>query len=117
HDRTRELVKGYMKCNIISQYGNEENGILAQESEIKDKSHIFYLNHASYFFEILKFNEDKKVDFGEPGRIVLTDLFNYAFPMIRYDTGDIGIMREANEDSNGYPVLTKLYGRRIDLIF
>src|SRR5699024_8957446 len=38
-------------------------------------------------------------------------------PLIRYDTGDTGIMQEKNKYSNGFPVITKLYGRRVDLVF
>ena len=51
------------------------------------------------------------------GRIVITDLYNYAFPLIRYDTGDTAIMAEGNKLSHGWPYISKLYGRRLDLIF
>lgn len=112
----RELVKKYIGCNIISQYANEENGILAQENIYSDNRE-FYLNHASYEFEILKLDSDKPAKFGELGRIVLTDFFNYAFPMIRYDTGDLAVKEKGNEFSNGYFYLSKLYGRRLDLIY
>ncbi len=37
--------------------------------------------------------------------------------MIRYDTGDTGIMVKGNEKSHGWPYISKLYGRRLDLIF
>lgn len=112
----RDLVKKYIKCNIISQYANEENGILAQESISSDASG-FYLNHASYYFEILKMDSDAPAEYGELGRIVLTDFFNYAFPIIRYDTGDLAIMEKGNILSCGYPYFSKLYGRRLDLIY
>ena len=112
----RDLVKKYIGCNIISQYANEENGILAQESIYSD-GREFYLNHAGYYFEILKLDSNEPAQFGELGRIVLTDFFNYAFPVIRYDTGDLAVMGEKNERSNGYPYFIKLYGRRLDLIY
>lgn len=116
-DSTRELVKQYIGCNIISQYANEENGILAQEAASNEISTAFYLNQASYFFEIIKLNSDEPAKYGELGRIVLTDLFNYAFPIIRYDTGDTGVMLKKTERHSEYPVLGKLYGRKVDLIF
>ena len=50
-------------------------------------------------------------------RIVITDLHNYACPIIRYDCGDTCIMLPPNEFSNGYPVIGKLYGRRFDLTY
>jgi len=112
----RDLVKKHIGCNIISQYANEENGILAQES-IYSENREFYLNHASYNFEILKLDKDEPAEPGELGRIVITDFFNYAFPVIRYDTGDLGIKSNSNKLSNGYFYLSKLYGRRLDLIY
>jgi phenylacetate-CoA ligase len=117
-ESTRVLVNKHMSCSIFSQYGNQENGILGQESHMKDASkNRLYLNHASYFFEILKLDTDESANYGELGRIVVTDLFNYAQPLIRYDTGDTGIMLEKDNYSNGYPFLKALFGRRIDLIF
>jgi phenylacetate-CoA ligase len=117
-DSTRHLVQQYIGCKIISQYANEENGILAQESILtQGEEKQFYLNHASYFFEILKLNSNEPAKYGELGRIIVTDIFNYAFPMIRYDTGDTGIIAEKDEYSNGYPVFSKLYGRKLDLIY
>ena len=48
---------------------------------------------------------------------MLTDFHNYAFPVIRYDTGDTCILLPPDEKSNGYPVMGKLYGRRFDLTY
>lgn len=115
-ESTRSLVEEYLGCDIISQYANEENGILAQERPGHKGGSPFYLNHASYIFEVLKMNENEPAAYGELGRIVITDLFNYAFPVIRYDTGDTGILLAEDEFSHQYPVIEKLYGRRVDLV-
>jgi len=115
-ESTREIVTDHLNCNIISQYANEENGILAQE-DVTNNPSPFILNHASYFFEILKLDEDTPARYGELGRIILTDLFNYAFPMIRYDTGDTGIMQIDTKQDKNFFTLIKLYGRRVDLVF
>lgn len=117
-EETRWRVKQYMKCNIISQYANEECGILAQEhiSNERDNNKM-YLNNSGYIFEFLKLDSDEKAGYGELSRIVITDLFNYAFPIIRYDTGDTAIVCPPDQYSGGYPVIEKLYGRRFDLCF
>jgi len=114
YDSTRELIEKYLGCQVISQYANEENGILAQQW-VGDLSRRFYLNEASYVLEVLKFDSDEPVDYGELGRIVITDLFNYAFPMIRYDNGDACIM-QLDEKTNR-PYIAQLYGRRLDLVY
>ena len=118
HDDVRALVKETLDCEIISQYANEECGILAQEKvPTKSSDNPMYFNYASYFFEVLKMDCDEPVEYGELGRIVITDLHNHAFPIIRYDNGDVGILAPPNEYSNGYPVLQKLYGRRFDVCY
>jgi phenylacetate-CoA ligase len=117
-ESTRRLVEDYMGCKIISQYANQENGVLGQEAlEDYDGKKQLYLNHASYIFEVLQLDSDAPAPYGQLGRIVITDLFNYAQPIIRYDTGDTGIMLENDPLSNGFPVLSHLYGRRNDLIY
>mgnify|MGYP003292675428 FL=1 len=118
HDDVRSVVKETLGCEIISQYANEECGILAQERiPTKSSDNPMYFNYASYFFEVLKMNSDTPAEYGELGRIVITDLHNHAFPIIRYDNGDVGILSSPNEYSNGYPVLQKLYGRRFDVCY
>lgn len=115
HDNVRENVKKTMECEIISQYANEECGILAQDlTPTKVSDNVMRLNHANYIFECLEFDSDTPVPYGQLGRIVITDLSNHAFPIIRYDTGDAGIFTMG---ADGYPVLEKLYGRTLDMCF
>ena len=117
-DDTRALYKRVMNSEIISQYANEECGILAQERiPTYETDNRMYWNHSGYFFEVLKLDSDEPVDYGELGRIVITDLYNYAFPLLRYDNGDTAMLLPPDEYSNGYPVLGKLYGRRFDLTY
>lgn len=118
HDDTRALYKRAFGCEIISQYANEENGILAQERiPTVESGNKMYWNYSGYFIEILKLESDEPADYGELGRVVVTDLHNYAFPMIRYDNGDTAVLLPPDEYSNGYPVLGNLYGRRLDLTY
>lgn len=108
--KTRFLVEKQFKCPVVSRYSNQEMGILAQDSQ-EDK---FLLNRASYNFEILDLKEDKPVLNGEIGRIIITDFYNHAVPLIRYDTGDLGILKI---DENGHEYLAKVYGRKLDLLY
>jgi len=108
---TRKSLKKYFDCEPVSRYSNVENGILAQQ---KKGGSSFYLNTASYFFEILEMNSDDPASIGKPGRIVVTDLFNYGMPMIRYDTGDVAVL-DSNE--SGDLALSTVEGRRMDTIY
>ncbi len=107
---TKKAIKKYFGVAPISRYSNIENGIIAQQPT--GKSH-FEINEASYHVEILDITTDQPVPYGTLGRIVVTDLFNYAVPMIRYDTGDLGVM----EIVKNKKTLTHIEGRQIDTIY
>ena len=108
---TKERAQHYFKCPVYSRYSNNENGILAQQDIYSDK---FSINWASYFIEILDLNSNVSAPYGKPGRVVVTDLFNYAMPLIRYDTGDVAIM---DIDENDVPCLQRVEGRVLDVIY
>lgn len=110
---TKLQMKKYFNVDMVSRYSNAENGMLAQQP-IKEE--YFRINWASYYIEILNFDNDQKVAPGTIGRIVITDLFNYDTPMIRYDTGDIGIMNYEMNQGVSELVLTKVEGRKMDMI-
>lgn len=114
NEDTREKMLDITGIPIVEAYADEEAGMLAQQ-RIGDNN--YYLNHSGYVFEFLKFESDEKAEPGEIARIVITDLFNYAFPLIRYDTGDTAVYSNSNDYSNGWPYISKLYGRRLDLIY
>lgn len=113
-DEVRDKLHAFFgeTVGIYARYSNTEQGILGQEY---GESGVYRLNWASYYFEILKLESDEPAENGELGRIVITDIYNKAFPMIRYDTGDVGIMKVFAEDE--LPVITDLFGRRMDLIY
>ena len=111
NDFSREKLSRQLNVPVVSRYSNVENGIIAQQ-DISGSNH-FQINWASYYVEILKFDEDIPVEIGELGRIVITDLFNYYMPLIRYDTGDIGAL---TLNDKGVPVFKSIEGRKLDLI-
>lgn len=114
NESTRERMMQMTGVPIVEAYADEEAGMLAQQ-RIGDNN--YYLNHSGYIFEFLKLDSDEKAEPGELARIVITDLFNYAFPLIRYDTGDTAIYQIGNSDSGGWEYISKLYGRRMDLVY
>lgn len=109
-EENKELIERVFSCKVFRRYSNMELGILAQDGKYgKD----YILNYGSYYFECLKIDSDEPIHDGEVGRIVVTDLFNYAMPMIRYDTGDLGIF----DTSGKVPVLKEIYGRQRDCVY
>lgn len=102
-------------CPVLSRYSNIENGIIAQQT--LEEPNLFLINEASFFVEIFDQNEDKPLKDGEIGRIIITDLYNKAMPVIRYDTGDIGSISSQNIKEDNFRVLTHIEGRKLDLIY
>jgi len=110
---TKQKISEIFGCPVLSRYSNVENGIIAQQ--VPDSGLHFIINSASYHVEILKFESDEPQTDGEIGRIVITDLFNYGMPMIRYDTGDTGSKRYDAKLKK--MVFDNIEGRRMDLIY
>lgn len=92
-------------CPVFNRYDNEENGLLGISNAHED---AIRLNTASLYFEILKLDTNEPAEPGEIGRVVVTDLYNKAMPLIRYDTGDLAA---TNDAAGCIHVLTALYGR------
>jgi phenylacetate-CoA ligase len=113
-DYIKKQLTYLLSCPVISRYSNMENGFLAQQC-IADNEE-YHINYASFFIEVLDLEKDEAVSDGEMGRIVVTDLFNFAMPLIRYDTGDIGVMDNTSNCLLKTPVFRKIEGRRVDFI-
>lgn len=113
-DITRDSLSEAFKCKVVSRYANEENGFLGQDEQTNN---FFLHNRANYYIEILKLDSDEEAEPGEVGRIVVTDLFNYAMPMVRYDTGDVGAWQEITVNGVKRKAIGKFGGRKVDMIF
>lgn len=110
-ERLRGELETIFGCPVADRYANEENGMLAIAAP---GSGAFRLNRASFVFEFLDLHDDRPQRAGEPARVVITDLYNYAMPLIRYDTGDIAVtpVQEASSPAS----IERLEGRRLDLV-
>lgn len=113
--KQREIISQAFGCKVYSRYGTEELGILGGQI---DNESDFILNTCNYVIEVLKLNEDVSVQSGETGRVVVTDLHSDAFPLIRYETGDMAILGEVFEENKGWAKsLKSLSGRVIQMIY
>lgn len=114
YDNQREIIEKTFDTICLSRYSTEELGVLAHECESEYNHHI---NEASYKVEVLKIDQDVPADTGEVGRIIVTDLFSHAMPLIRYETGDLGILGDRCECGLNTPILSSVEGRSLESIF
>lgn len=110
----RKGIADIFNTNVVSRYSDCECGIIAQQCSHSSEYHI---NKGSFYVEILKMDSDEAAEEGEAGRIVVTDLFNHAMPLIRYDTGDVGAFSYATECSMKGKVLKRVDGRKVDCFY
>lgn len=113
-DYVKDKMQHYFQVPVVSRYSNEEIGILAQQLPVMHRSD-FMINWGSYHIELLDLHQDTPAKPGKPGRIVVTDFFNYCMPLLRYDTGDIACFGDTL--INSAPTFKNLEGRKMDMVF
>lgn len=114
-DETKALAEEIFGLTPVRSYGNNENGFMGMTLPGCDD---YVIDLYNYHLEILKLDSDEPCPEGELGRIVITDLYNRAFPMIRYDIGDTGIARFTQDEKGRlHAFLPALYGRRASMLF
>ena len=108
----REAISAAFDAPVFDAYGSREMSIGA-ECERHAGLHI---NTDVLYLEVVN-DHGTVLPAGQSGRIVVTDLVNYGFPLIRYEIGDRGSLA-ANECSCGrpFPLLAALDGRSDDFI-
>lgn len=114
YDSVREKISSVLGGLVLSRYSTEEFGVLAQECVGPMKHH---LNEASYVIEVLSPTKDEPVTAGQLGRVVVTDLFSHAMPLIRYDTGDLAVLGDGCTCGSSLRVLQRVEGRMIESVW
>lgn len=109
HKATMEQV---FQCKVYNEYGCGEVGSIAHECP-KGSMHLMTEN---LVVEIL--NGDIPAKDGEVGEIVVTELNNYAMPLIRYRLSDFAevVSGSACDCGRGLPMIRKMVGRAYDMI-
>lgn len=111
HERT--VIEDVFKVRVTDRYGCEEVSLIASECECHNGMH---LNIEHLFIEFIK-DDGSPAGPGEPGKIVVTDLYNHAMPLIRYQVEDIGIPTDRKCDcGRGLPLMEGVVGRVADFL-
>ena len=108
----RRVIEEVFRTEIFDNYGLNDGGVSAYECEEHSGMHV---DMERAILEVV--DESGNQIFGKPGKILATSLYNYAFPFIRYDTGDIGIMIHSKcSCGRELPLLKELVGRTTDVL-
>jgi phenylacetate-CoA ligase len=106
---TRIQAESIFGCKIFDGFSCEGGAVV-----FECPTHNYYHSAMEYAITEVLDNNDKPVN---KGRLITTDLWNYATPFIRYDTQDIVELGESN-CSCGRELLTikQIFGRSSDVL-
>ena len=111
-EEKRRLIESVFGCKVFNRYGSREVGLIASECELQQGLHINAIDLYVELSPIAAESEGRKM-----GEVIVTDLMNYAMPLIRYNMGDIGLVCEKQCDcGRGLPMLKHVIGRSSDFI-
>jgi len=115
HLHQREIIEKVFKTQVYNRYGSREFGHIANECLAHEGLHY---NADDLIIEIVD-EKGMVCKSGQIGRLIITDLNNYAFPLIRYDIGDLGSMSSSENCCCGctFPKLSAIEGRTFDIIY
>jgi len=108
----RKIIERTFGCHIYDYYSGRDTTFHAGECP----EHIgYHMAVENAVVEFLKNNET--VSYGEVGKMIMTDLENYAMPFIRYEIGDLGkLSDEKCPCGRNLPILKEISGRIRDVI-
>lgn len=105
----RELVEEVLSTQVFDNYGCPEAGLMSFECT---QHNGYHHNMESALIEVVDQDESGA------GRLISTNLTNYAFPIVRYDTNDIGRVKRSGLCPCGrsHNKITALLGRQRDIL-
>ena len=106
---TRQDIRGAFGCPAIDRYATNEIGHVASQCPTGGGYHVC---SEAVLLELLD-EEGRAVEPGKQGRVVLTSLYNFAMPFIRYDIGDLAVAAEGPcSCGSSLPRLAAILGRQ-----
>ena len=106
HDWQRTVIEEVFGTKASNRYGCEEVSLIAAEGPAHSGLHIAA---ESVFVEIQ--------GGGTMGKLLITDLSNFAMPLIRYQIGDVATLsQQSSPCGRGLPMIEKVEGRDADFV-
>jgi len=112
YNHQRKAIEQIFDCEVFDYYSGRDTSLQAAECPEHSGYHLSIENAVVEFIK-----EKEHVSHGETGKIILTDLCNYAMPFIRYEIGDLGTPSdEVCACGRKLPIMKSLKGRMFDFI-
>ena len=108
----RQMAAAIFNAKIEDVYSSQEVGTIALQCPQSESYHVLEEN---LMVEILR-QDGTPCEVSETGRVVITDLHNFATPLIRYDIGDYAEVGEPCSCGRGLFTIKKIKGRERNLV-
>jgi phenylacetate-CoA ligase len=111
HPRLRKAARSVFGVPIHDSYTSQEGGIMATQCPEEGSYHVA----ETILLEVLN-DAGQSCAPDETGRIVITDLINFATPLIRYEIGDYAEVGAPCPCGRGLPAIRRFLGRERNLV-
>jgi phenylacetate-CoA ligase len=111
-DALRDEVRRVLGVGIVDTYSSQELGVIAIECPV---SGLYHVMADDKIVEVLD-DHGAPCAPGEIGRVVVTDLHNFATPLVRYAVGDWAEAGGACACGRALPTLARVLGRTRNLV-
>lgn len=111
-DELRRQCQAFFEVEIADTFSSQELGVIALQCP---ESGMYHVMSENLMVEILH-EDGRACAQGETGRVVVTDLHNFATPLIRYDTRDYAEVGPTCSCGRGLPTLARIKGRSRNMI-
>ncbi|WP_050465701.1 phenylacetate--CoA ligase family protein [Herbaspirillum autotrophicum] len=108
----RQRTQAILRVDIADTYSSQELGTLAIQCPVSGHYHTMA---EGYIVEVID-EQGQPCAPGEIGRVIVTDLHNFATPLIRYDTGDYAQAAAPCRCGRGLPTLQRIVGRERNMV-
>lgn len=112
YDEQRRVIESTFGCPVANGYGARDAGFIAHECPAGS----LHVSAEHMVVETVR-PDGSRTAAGEAGEIAVTHLCTPDFPLVRYRTGDVGVLSaEPCRCGRGLPVLQEVQGRSTDFV-
>jgi phenylacetate-CoA ligase len=113
HGFQRGAIEDVFAAPVFETYGSREFMLMAAEC---DRHEGLHLTFEHLLVEVVD-SAGKPAPEGAEGDVVVTDLYNYGMPFVRYVNGDRAIAGFGTcSCGRGLPILRRIVGRQLDIV-
>lgn len=111
-DDLRNRTREQLGVTMVDTYSSEEVGVIAIQCP---HSGLYHTMAEGLIVEVLT-HDRQPCETGQVGRVVVTDLLNFASPMLRYDIGDYAEVGPVCRCGRGLSTLKRVLGRERNMV-